>query len=194
MEFSELDSDSEERPCRTRRLSDRNRRYLRAECFRVEKNLLIFGSVLNLLSVAHSFPLGHLLLQYNRLLMKWLFPNKGTKTKGNNQRPFSAIIFASQADGINIGAIKYGHMQVIYLRPMKCFVCVYRWGRWNDILNHGRFKWHLTERDMEVLCRALLVYCVRHYKGDDKIKSFIWDLITPTKDGHNQALQNHSGY
>ncbi|XP_051996999.1 chromodomain-helicase-DNA-binding protein 6-like [Xyrauchen texanus] len=110
MEFSELDSDSEERPCRTRRLSDRNRRYLRAECFRVEKNLLIFG-----------------------------------------------------------------------------------WGRWKEILNHGRFKWHLTERDMEVLCRALLVYCVRHYKGDDKIKSFIWDLITPTKDGHNQALQNHSG-
>ncbi|XP_051986264.1 chromodomain-helicase-DNA-binding protein 6-like [Xyrauchen texanus] len=110
MEFSELDSDSEERPCRTRRLSERNRRYLRAECFRVEKNLLIFG-----------------------------------------------------------------------------------WGRWKDILNHGRFKWHLTERDMEVLCRALLVYCVRHYKGDDKIKSFIWDLITPTKDGHNQALQNHSG-
>ncbi|XP_030634964.1 chromodomain-helicase-DNA-binding protein 6 [Chanos chanos] len=110
MEFSELDSDSEERPCRTRRLNDRNRRYLRAECFRVERNLLIFG-----------------------------------------------------------------------------------WGRWKDILNHGRFKWHLTERDMELLCRALLVYCVRHYKGDDKIKSFIWDLITPTKDGHNQALQNHSG-
>ncbi|XP_026860783.2 chromodomain-helicase-DNA-binding protein 6 isoform X1 [Electrophorus electricus] len=110
MEFSELDSDSEERPCRSRRLGERNRRYLRAECFRVEKNLLIFG-----------------------------------------------------------------------------------WGRWKDILNHGRFKWHLTERDMEVLCRALLAYCVRHYKGDDKIKSFIWDLITPTKDGHNQALQNHSG-
>lgn len=67
------------------------------------------------------------------------------------------------------------------------------WGRWKDILTHGRFKWHLAERDMEVMCRALLVYCVRHYKGDDKIKSFIWDLITPTKDGQNEALQNHSG-
>lgn len=43
MEFSELDSDSEDRPCRTRRLGERSRRYLRAECFRVEKNLLIFG-------------------------------------------------------------------------------------------------------------------------------------------------------
>uniref|UniRef100_A0A8C7G398 Chromodomain helicase DNA binding protein 6 n=1 Tax=Oncorhynchus kisutch TaxID=8019 RepID=A0A8C7G398_ONCKI len=110
MEFSELDSDSEERPCRTRRLSERNRHYLRAECFRVEKNLLIFG-----------------------------------------------------------------------------------WGRWKDILTHGRFKWQLAECDIEVLCRSLLVYCVRHYKGDDKIKSFIWDLITPAKDGHKQDLQNHSG-
>ncbi|XP_060897715.1 chromodomain-helicase-DNA-binding protein 6 isoform X2 [Labrus mixtus] len=110
MEFSELDSDSEERPCRTRRLGERSRRYLRAECFRVEKNLLIFG-----------------------------------------------------------------------------------WGRWKDILNHGRFKWHLAERDMEAICRALLVYCLKHYKGDDKIKSFIWDLITPTKEGQDQALLNHSG-
>ncbi|XP_075938173.1 chromodomain-helicase-DNA-binding protein 6 isoform X1 [Anarhichas minor] len=110
MEFSELDSDSEDRPCRTRRLGERSRRYLRAECFRVEKNLLIFG-----------------------------------------------------------------------------------WGRWTDIMNHGRFKWHLAERDMEVICRALLVYCLRHYKGDDKIKSFIWDLITPTKEGQDQDLLNHSG-
>uniref|UniRef100_A0A8D2Q6J1 Chromodomain helicase DNA binding protein 6 n=1 Tax=Varanus komodoensis TaxID=61221 RepID=A0A8D2Q6J1_VARKO len=110
MEFSELDSDSDERPTRSRRLNERTRRYLRAECFRVEKNLLIFG-----------------------------------------------------------------------------------WGRWKDILTHGRFKWHLNEKDMEMICRALLVYCVRHYKGDEKIKSFIWDLITPTKDGQNQALQNHSG-
>lgn len=41
--------------------------------------------------------------------------------------------------------------------------------------------------------RALLVYCLKHYKGDDKIKSFIWDLISPTKEGQDQALLNHSG-
>ncbi|CAK6448021.1 unnamed protein product [Pipistrellus nathusii] len=110
MEFSELDSDSDERPTRSRRLNDKTRRYLRAECFRVEKNLLIFG-----------------------------------------------------------------------------------WGRWKDILTHGRFKWHLNEKDMEMICRALLVYCIKHYKGDEKIKSFIWELITPTKDGQAQTLQNHSG-
>lgn len=48
MEFSELDSDSEDKPCRTRRLGERSRRYLRAECFRVEKNLLIFGYTLRI--------------------------------------------------------------------------------------------------------------------------------------------------
>lgn len=44
-----------------------------------------------------------------------------------------------------------------------------------------------------LLCRALLVYCLKHYKGDDKIKSFIWDLITPTKEGQEETLLNHSG-
>lgn len=67
------------------------------------------------------------------------------------------------------------------------------WGRWKDILTHGRFKWPLNEKDMEMICRALLVYCVKHYKGDEKIKSFIWELITPSKDGQVQTLQNHSG-
>lgn len=57
MEFSELDSDSDERPTRSRRLNDKTRRYLRAECFRVEKNLLIFGWVLALpLRSCHCFP------------------------------------------------------------------------------------------------------------------------------------------
>lgn len=68
-----------------------------------------------------------------------------------------------------------------------------RWGRWKDILNHGRFKKQLTERDVESICRALLAYCLVHYRGDDKIKSFMWDLIAPTEDGRTKELQNHLG-
>lgn len=67
------------------------------------------------------------------------------------------------------------------------------WGRWKDILNHGRFKKQLTERDVESICRALLAYCLVHYRGDDKIKSFMWDLIAPTEDGQTKELQNHLG-
>lgn len=68
-----------------------------------------------------------------------------------------------------------------------------RWGRWKDILNHGRFKKQLAERDVESICRALLAYCLVHYRGDDKIKSFMWDLIAPTEDGQTKELQNHLG-
>lgn len=67
------------------------------------------------------------------------------------------------------------------------------WGRWTDILSHGRYKRQLTEQDVETICRAILVYCLNHYRGDENIKSFIWDLITPTADGQTRALLNHSG-
>uniref|UniRef100_A0A8C9JQL9 Chromodomain-helicase-DNA-binding protein 7 n=1 Tax=Panthera tigris altaica TaxID=74533 RepID=A0A8C9JQL9_PANTA len=111
MEFSDLESDSEEKPCtKPRRPQDRSQGYARSECFRVEKNLLVYG-----------------------------------------------------------------------------------WGRWTDILSHGRYKRQLTEQDVETICRAILVYCLNHYKGDENIKSFIWDLITPTADGQTRALVNHSG-
>ncbi|XP_006902200.1 PREDICTED: chromodomain-helicase-DNA-binding protein 7-like [Elephantulus edwardii] len=111
MEFSDLESDSEEKPCtKPRRPQDKSQGYARSECFRVEKNLLVYG-----------------------------------------------------------------------------------WGRWADILSHGRYKRQLNEQDVETICRTILVYCLNHYRGDENIKSFIWDLITPTADGQTRALVNHSG-
>lgn len=74
---------------------------------------------------------------------------------------------------------------------VQCLLC--SWGRWTDILSHGRYKRQLTEQDVETICRTILVYCLNHYRGDENIKSFIWDLITPTADGQTRALVNHSG-
>ncbi|KAM4704795.1 chromodomain-helicase-DNA-binding protein 7 isoform 2-T2 [Rhinophrynus dorsalis] len=111
MEFSDLESDSEDKPnLKPRRPQDKSQGYARSECFRVEKNLLVYG-----------------------------------------------------------------------------------WGRWTEILSHGRFKRPLSEQDVETICRTILVYCLNHYRGDENIKSFIWDLITPTEDGQTRALLNHSG-
>uniref|UniRef100_A0A8C5B7V1 Chromodomain helicase DNA binding protein 7 n=1 Tax=Gadus morhua TaxID=8049 RepID=A0A8C5B7V1_GADMO len=70
---------------------------------------------------------------------------------------------------------------------------VYGWGRWSDILSHGRYKRPLREADVETICRALLAYCLLHYRGDENIKSFIWDLIAPNADGTTNTLSNHSG-
>lgn len=74
------------------------------------------------------------------------------------------------------------------------FMCVpCSWGRWREILSHGRFKRRLSERDVETICRAILVYCLLHYRGDENIKGFIWDLISPSENGKAKELQNHSG-
>ncbi|TRY56235.1 hypothetical protein DNTS_028552 [Danionella cerebrum] len=70
---------------------------------------------------------------------------------------------------------------------------VYGWGRWRDILSHARCKRRLSERDVETICRVILVFCLMHYRGDENIKSFIWELITPPENGREpQALLNHS--
>ncbi|MEQ2163856.1 hypothetical protein GOODEAATRI_000349 [Goodea atripinnis] len=72
---------------------------------------------------------------------------------------------------------------------------VYGWGRWRDILAHARCKRRLSERDVETICRVILVFCLMHYRGDENIKSFIWELITPPENGREpQTLLNHSGY
>uniref|UniRef100_T1J482 DNA helicase n=1 Tax=Strigamia maritima TaxID=126957 RepID=T1J482_STRMM len=67
------------------------------------------------------------------------------------------------------------------------------WGRWTEIFTHGKFKRKLTESDVEEISRAVLMYCLKYYKGDDKIKGFIWDLISPTTDGQIKVHKNHSG-
>uniref|UniRef100_A0A672R4L7 Chromodomain-helicase-DNA-binding protein 8 n=1 Tax=Sinocyclocheilus grahami TaxID=75366 RepID=A0A672R4L7_SINGR len=70
---------------------------------------------------------------------------------------------------------------------------VYGWGRWRDILSHARCKRRLSESDVETICRVILVFCLIHYRGDENIKSFIWELITPPENGREpQALLNHS--
>lgn len=37
-----------------------------------------------------------------------------------------------------------------------------------------------------------LLYCLRFYRGDEKIRSFIWDLITPSEHGE-LTMRNHLG-
>ena len=43
---------------------------------------------------------------------------------------------------------------------------------------------------MEKVSRAILIYSLGHYKGDERIKEFIWDLVSPSGE---TVLKNHSG-
>lgn len=70
---------------------------------------------------------------------------------------------------------------------------VYGWGRWQDILLHGRFKHRLGVDDVITITRAMLVFSLQHYDGDDRIKKFIFDLISPSEDGLEKDYKNHTG-
>ncbi|KAG9341958.1 hypothetical protein JZ751_018275 [Albula glossodonta] len=119
-------------------------------------------------------------------------------------RPFSATkdelaeLSEGESDGDDKPKLRRPYDRLNSYGRTECFrveknLLVYGWGRWKDILLHGRFKRQLSERDVEMICRALLAYCLVHYRGDDKIKSFMWDLIAPTEDGRTKELQNHLG-
>ena len=41
--------------------------------------------------------------------------------------------------------------------------------------------------------RLCLVYSLQRYAGDEDIKTFIWDLITPKEFGGSKVAQGHSG-
>lgn len=47
-------------------------------------------------------------------------------------------------------------------------------------------------RKMLCACESLqILYCLRFYRGDDKIRTFIWELITPPENG--DSSKNHAG-
>ena len=66
------------------------------------------------------------------------------------------------------------------------------WGRWDEVLVHASLRKGFQANNIEEAFRMVLLYCVNQYKGDDKIKSFIWDLITPPEFGSKMS-KNHSG-
>lgn len=67
------------------------------------------------------------------------------------------------------------------------------WGRWDEFLILGNFRRKLGRQDVEDIARVILLYCLQNYKGDEKIKSFIWDLITPTDSNPDKLAKNHQG-
>ncbi|KAL1425709.1 hypothetical protein MTO96_018879 [Rhipicephalus appendiculatus] len=67
------------------------------------------------------------------------------------------------------------------------------WGRWEESIAIGLWRRRVMPKDVEDISRVVLLYCLRHYKGDEKIKGFIWDLIAPSEDGETRIHKNHSG-
>ena len=89
--------------------------------------------------------------------------------------------------------VKYG-----YWSRSECFkvekgLLTYGWGRWKDILKSAELRSAWSDPHVMDCARMILLYCIKFYKGDDKIKGFIFDLIAPTEDGETKVHRNHIG-
>ncbi len=62
------------------------------------------------------------------------------------------------------------------------------------MLVHSGLRRGYQASNVEDASRIILLYCLNSYRGDEKIKSFIWDLITPAEHGGSDRVsRNHSG-
>ena len=68
----------------------------------------------------------------------------------------------------------------------------FSWGRWEEVIRHAHLRKGFQPQNVEDAFRMTLLYSVNIYKGDEKIKSFVWDLITPKEFG-DKVGKNHSG-
>jgi chromodomain-helicase-DNA-binding protein 7 len=68
----------------------------------------------------------------------------------------------------------------------------FSWGRWEEVIKHAHLRKGFTAQNVEEAVRMTLLYSVNTYKGDEKIKTFVWDLITPREYGERVG-KNHSG-
>uniref|UniRef100_A0A914GUG5 Chromodomain-helicase-DNA-binding protein 7 n=1 Tax=Globodera rostochiensis TaxID=31243 RepID=A0A914GUG5_GLORO len=50
------------------------------------------------------------------------------------------------------------------------------WGRWVMLKAFS----DLTEHELEHITRTLLLHCVREFRGDEKVREYVWNLITPS--------------
>ena len=72
---------------------------------------------------------------------------------------------------------------------------IFGWGRWGDIIKHCKLI-SVPETGVEQFSRAILSLAASFYSGDDKVKQFIWELITPpefTHELHSLMAKKESG-
>ncbi|VDL72875.1 unnamed protein product [Nippostrongylus brasiliensis] len=51
------------------------------------------------------------------------------------------------------------------------------WGRWAEMKKSGELE--VSEMDIAHMARTLLLHCVREYRGDERIRQTVWQLIAP---------------
>lgn len=116
------------------------------------------------------------------------------KIRAKNRNRKRARAIAAEEDGDSDYPDELAFTKSDYFRVEK-FLSMFGWGRWKEILKHCNFKQNISENDVKAMCRTVLLFCLRQYHGDEKIKEFIWQLITPPEEGGKTKddIRTHQG-
>lgn len=89
------------------------------------------------------------------------------------------------------GEVVYGNWARSECFKIERGLLTFGWGRWEEILQHSQLRKGWREVDVEDCSRVIILYCLRFFRGDEKIRGFIWDLITPLENG--EKIKTMSG-
>ncbi|XP_045762222.1 chromodomain-helicase-DNA-binding protein 7 isoform X2 [Maniola jurtina] len=113
---------------------------------------------------------------------------------GRKGRRYASDDYVPRHEGIPIDEeVVYGSWTRSECFKIERGLLTFGWARWEEILDKNQFRKGWTLPVIEDCARIIVLYCLRHYKGDEKIRNFIWDLIEPCENGEVTISRNHSG-
>ncbi|XP_028176738.1 chromodomain-helicase-DNA-binding protein 7 [Ostrinia furnacalis] len=113
---------------------------------------------------------------------------------GRKGRRYASDDYIPRHEGIPVDEeVVYGSWTRSECFKIERGLLTFGWARWEEIIDKNQFRKGWTLPVIEDCARIIVLYCLRHYKGDEKIRNFIWDLIEPCENGEVTISRNHSG-
>ncbi|CAG5021763.1 unnamed protein product [Parnassius apollo] len=113
---------------------------------------------------------------------------------GRKGRRYASDDYVPRHEGVPVDEeVVYGSWTRSECFKIERGLLTFGWARWEEIIDKNQFRKGWTLPVIEDCARIIVLYCLRHYKGDEKIRNFIWDLIEPCENGEVTISRNHSG-
>ncbi|KAG7311586.1 hypothetical protein JYU34_002634 [Plutella xylostella] len=113
---------------------------------------------------------------------------------GRKGRKYASDDYIPRHEGVPLDEeVVYGSWTRSECFKIERGLLTFGWARWDETIDKNQFRKGWTLPVIEDCARIIVLYCLRHYKGDEKIRNFIWDLIEPCENGEVTISRNHSG-
>ncbi|CAB3373521.1 Hypothetical predicted protein [Cloeon dipterum] len=118
---------------------------------------------------------------------------RGTRSGRKHKTKFGRIKARRYEEYATEGDVVYGSWSRSECFKVEKGLLTYGWGRWNEILITSQFRQGWRESDVEDLARVIVLYCLRMFRGDEKLRQFSWDLVTPPEFATDKSANQQGG-